>query len=194
MQPDSDFELRKLDRDLDAVEALCRMIVIGFVLCVVAFFVTVLSGCETATPGRKHAEESAFIAAELAKKNEDAIYAKTATANQLNFKARKDLELKKDLESLAIQAKLDAMKWTDTAIAFETVRLQNLHDTAIANYAASQAKNDALRATNEEKNYGTMRKIRAALNPPKNDNQLIDQTQVIEATGATPQPPPLIQP
>ncbi len=156
--------------------------------------IVALCGCETATPNRKHAEESAFIAAEMAKKNEDAIYAKTATANQLNFRARKDLELKKDLQSLDVQSKLDVIKWTPQAIAFETVRLQKLHDDAIAAYEASQAKNDALRATNDEKNYGIMRKIRAALNPPKNDNPLVDQTQVIEATGATPQPPPLIQP
>ncbi len=165
------------------------LIIVGIVFSIVIF-----SGCETATPNRKKAEESAFIAAEMAKKNEDAIYAKTATANQLNFRARKDLELKKDLQSLDIQSKLDQIKWTPQAIAFETVRLQKLHDDAIAEYEASQAKNDALRATNEEKNYGTMRKIRAALNPPKNDNPLVDQTQVIEATGATPQPPPLIQP
>jgi len=191
MNSKSDWE--KYNESYRDAEFVMKLIAIGLII---AAFLVLLSGCETATPNRKKAEEASYIAAEMAKKNEDAIYAKTAAANQLNFRARKDLELKKDLESLQIQAQMDATKtkWTDAAIAAETVRLQALHDSAIANYAASQAKNDALRAANEEKNYGAMRKIRAALNPPKNDNPLVDQTIQIEATGATPQPPPLIQP
>lgn len=154
----------------------------------------IMAGCETATPNRKKAEEAGFIAAEAGKKNDDLIYQKTATANQINFAKKKDLELQHDLESLASQSKLNPAKWDSTAIAAETVRLQAIHDKAVSDYAASQARNEALRAKNEAVNYGAMRKIRAALNPPKNDNKLLDQTIDIEATGATPQPPPLIQP
>ncbi len=160
---------------------------------IVVCLLLMLPGCANRTPAVSEGIDKMGAAYEQGHANDTASYNKMKAANLVNYQRKKDLELKADLQSLEIQSKLDPPKWTTNAIADEAARLHSVHDTAISAYKESIAKADAIRAENETKNYGVARQIRAALNPPKAPAAPVDQTQQIEATGATPQAVPLIE-
>lgn len=163
---------------------------------IICYLAIALSGCANKTPGVSTAEVEMARRYETAIKNDDAIYEKTATANQINFERRKDLELKADLRALDVDVKLNPAKWAvgpdgRDVVREEIDRKRKLHDDAIEAYRQSQANNYALREKNRSVNVGGARAIGNALNPPKSPPPILDQSDMIEAA---PKPAPLIQP
>ena len=96
-----------------------------------------LSGCVNKTPAVSAAIKAQQDAYEKAHQNDSDQYDALETSDLANYIKRIDIELKVDLQSLDVQSKLNPAKWDSPSIAAETVRLQSLHDTKIADFKAS---------------------------------------------------------
>lgn len=155
-----------------------------------------LAGCSAQSAARQQGTITMAQAYEDAYQNAaDQFEGDDAAAIANNVK-HNDLMLKHDLDNLAGAATLDAAhtKWTPTAIAAETTRLQALHDQKIADYKTARAQWRALKIKNEQVNLVTARALRDKLNPPPVQTTTVNLNPQIQTQAGTQPPATIIAP